>query len=105
MLLLVARANETGAPLFIPAAALAQSWRDGQVQVQLSRLLKSPVSEVVNLDEVTAREAGQWCGATGTTDVVDASVVLCAQSRSRRVVTSDPDDLRRLDRSLELIVV
>jgi len=44
-------------------------------------------------------------GATRTSDVIDASVVLCGKQRGHRVVTSDPNDLRRLDASLPLIVV
>jgi hypothetical protein len=52
-----------------------------------------------------ARAAGQLCGVSRTTDIVDASVVLCARAHSAKIVTSDPDDLRRLDRKAELIVV
>jgi hypothetical protein len=43
------------------------------------------------------------CGARGTSDVIDATVVLCARARGHRVVTSDPDDLRRLDSAIPLI--
>jgi hypothetical protein len=57
------------------------------------------------LSDRRARAAGQLCGATKTRDVIDASVVLCAKERGHRVVTSDPNDLRRLDASLPLIVV
>lgn len=60
---------------------------------------------MVALDDYGARGAGQLCGATGTTDVLDATVVLCAQARGGRVATSDPDDIRRLDPTLALIVV
>jgi hypothetical protein len=34
---------------------------------------------------------------------VDASVVLAAWSNGRVVITSDPDDIRRLDSSLTLV--
>lgn len=70
-----------------------------------ARLLASEAVEVVDLDDFGARAAGQLCGATGTSDVIDATVVRCAQARGRRVATSDPDDLRRIDSTLELIVV
>ena len=43
--------------------------------------------------------------ATGTSDVVDAHVVVCARRSAQRVVTSEPDDLSRLDPTLDLIVV
>jgi len=61
--------------------------------------------EVEILDDRRARAAGQLCGVKRTADVIDASVVLGARERGDRVVTSDPDDLGRLDATLELIVV
>jgi hypothetical protein len=51
------------------------------------------------------KKVGQLCGVRNTRDVVDASVVLCARTRKHRIVTSDPDDLRRLDANLELIEI
>jgi hypothetical protein len=41
--------------------------------------------------------------ASGTADVVDAHVVVCARRAGQRVATSDPDDLRRLDPSLDVV--
>jgi hypothetical protein len=41
-----------------------------------------------------AREAGRACGVAGTSDVVDAAVVVLGLARDDRVVTSDEDDLR-----------
>jgi len=38
-------------------------------------------------------------------DMVDAHVVLCARRTGQQVVTSDPDDLRRLDRRLKVVIV
>lgn len=60
---------------------------------------------VVPLDDFSAREAGQLLGVTGTTDVVDASVVRCARRRGLPVLTSVAGDLRRLDRTVRLIPV
>jgi hypothetical protein len=37
--------------------------------------------------------------------VIDASVVLCARARRHRIVTSDPDDLARLDPRAVLIAL
>lgn len=105
MLTLLTRANETGTRLAIPAGALAQAWRDGRQQARLAKLLKSPIVDVIELDEAGARGAGQLCGAVHTDDVVDASVVLCARQHRHPVITSDPDDLRRLDADLELVRV
>ena len=105
MVALVVRANRAGARLAVPAGALAQAWRDGRTQARLAKLIKSEIIELVNLDGPTARAAGQLCGNTGTNDVVDASVVLCARMRRHPVVTSDRSDLARLEPSLELVEV
>jgi len=102
---LIARARELHQPISVPAGVVGQVWRDGRRQVRLARLLGHESVEVVALDDHGARAAGQLCGATATADVIDASVVLAARSRGRRVATSDPDDLRRLDPELTLIVV
>jgi hypothetical protein len=102
---LVARARELDEPLSVPVGVIGQVWRDGRRQSRLARLLRSDAAEIVGLDDYGARAAGQLCGATGTADVIDATVVLCAQARGRRVATSDPDDICRLDPTLNLIIV
>ncbi|MGI8875268.1 MAG: PIN domain-containing protein [Egibacteraceae bacterium] len=98
----LAEALRRGAGIAVPAGALAQVWRDGRRQVLLARLLADDGVEVVPLDDLAAREAGQLCGVAGTADIVDASVVRCARTRGHVVLTSDPDDLRRLDATLPL---
>jgi hypothetical protein len=40
-----------------------------------------------------------------TTDVVDAHVVICARRADQQIVRPDPDDLRRLDRTIGLVAV
>ena len=106
MVLLVARAREAKVPLAVPAGALGQAWRDGRQQVRLARLLAATDGvQVVPLDARTAREAGQLCGATRTSDVIDASVVLCARARKHAIATSDAGDLRRLDAQIPLVEV
>ena len=94
-----------GARFAVPAAALAQAWRGAPRQARLARFLALPEVEVVPLDEPAARAVGVLCGAAQTADVVDAAVVLCARERQHRVVTSDPDDLGRLDPTLGLIAL
>lgn len=103
--ILLKRARDHRAEIVIPAGALAQAWRDGRRQARLAKLVGSAEVTLEPLDDLLARQAGQLCGVTGTRDVVDASVVLCARARNHSVVTSDPDDLRRLDSKLELIEV
>lgn len=102
---LVARALHHDDTLVVPAGVVGQVWRDGKRQVRLVRLLGSPVCEVVALNDSAARAAGQLCGASGTADVIDASVVVVARERDLRVVTSDPNDLRRLDPRLHVVTV
>lgn len=102
---IVARALEHGDPLVVPAGVVAQAWRDGRTQVRLSRLLGSPVCELVPLDDLAARSVGQLCGATGPDDITDAAVALTARQRGLRVITSDPDDIRRLDSRLDVVPI
>lgn len=102
---LIARSLAHEHPVAVPAGVVGQVWRDGGRQARLARLLGSERIEVEPLDDRRARAAGQLCGVTGTTDVVDASVVLCARAHRHRIATSDPDDLRRLDPTVLLISV
>ena len=99
------RSIDAGAPLVIPAGALAQAWRDGARQARMARLVHGLGTVVEPLNEPLAKAAGVLCGRSGTADVVDASVVLVAQRRKALVVTSDPADLRRLDPDLEVEAV
>lgn len=102
---LLARALEHGWALVVPAGVVGQVWRDGRRQARLARLLAADEVEIEVLDDRRAREAGQLCGVRGTADVIDASVVLGASARDHRIVTSDPEDLERLDPQADLIVV
>jgi hypothetical protein len=88
--------------LVIPAGALGQVWRGSPRQVALRALTKGPTTLVPALDHVLAEAAGVLCGRAGTSDVIDASVVLVARRERAVVVTSDVDDLRRLDPTLPL---
>jgi predicted nucleic acid-binding protein len=102
---IVARALEHRDVLVVPAGVIAQTWRDGARQARLARLLGSPICEIVALDDHAARRAGQLCGVAGTSDVIDASVAVVGRQRGLRVITSDPDDLRRLDPRLEVVAI
>lgn len=102
---LLARALERELAIVVPAGVIAQVWRDGRRQARLARFLGADEVELEPLDDRRARAAGQLCGVRRTTDIVDASVVLCARARRHRIVTSDPDDLARLNPAATLIVV
>lgn len=105
MVALVARALELKLKLWVPAGVVGQAWRNGRTQARLAQLLNSGLTVVVPLSDAHARAAGQLCGATRTRDVIDASVVLLARHHGVCAVTSDENDLSRLDPDLELVVV
>jgi predicted nucleic acid-binding protein len=93
---LVAEARRLDATLTVPAGCVAQVWRDPRRQVRLATFLRSANVAVVPLDDEEARRVGKLLASTGTTDVVDAHVALCAHRRGQVVLTSDTTDLRRL---------
>ena len=96
------QALASGAQLVIPAGVVAQVFRDRGRQVALRALLASATSRVPPLDQPLAEAAGILCGRSRTKDIVDASVVLVARRERASVVTSDVEDLRRLDPTLQL---
>ncbi len=100
---LVELALAHGAPLWTAGGVVAQVWRDGSRQVRLARLLGSGLVQVQPLDRDEAQATGVLCGEAGTRDVVDASVVLLARRHAAIIVTSDADDLRRLDPTARLV--
>ena len=102
---LLARAQETSARVTIPAPALAQAVRNPARQARLARLLRQPATDVGALDRVDATGVGRLLASSGTADVVDAHVVLCARRTGQAVATSDPDDLHHLDPTLTLVPV
>lgn len=102
---LIARVLERRESLAVPAGVVGQVWTDGRRQARLSRLLAASDVTIEPLDDRRAREAGQLCGIRATTDVIDASVVLCARRRGHRIATSDAADLARLDPTIDLIPV
>lgn len=105
MIALLDRALAQGRTIRVPAGVVGQTWRDGRVQVTLARFLRSEEVEIIPLDEQLARACGELCGATGCPDIIDASVVILARARQDPIVTSDPNDLRRLDPAADIISV
>jgi hypothetical protein len=99
---LVARALSQGARLAVPAGVVTQVWRDGARQARLATLLGAAGVDVVTLDDRGARAAGQLLGVSGTSDVVDATVVWCAR-RLDMTVVSDADDLRAIDPTVRVV--
>lgn len=104
---LLERIKGTGTKILVPAAVVAEVWRDGARQARIAKLLAATETEVVVLNEHRARAAGVLLGLAGADAVVDASVVVCARERGRDipVVTSDPVDLGKLDGSLTIVAI
>lgn len=102
---LLARAKERGGRVTIPATALAQAMRNPARQARLSRLIRQVGTDLIALDGPDATAVGLVLARTGTADIVDAHVVVCAQRTEQAVVTSDPGDLRRIAPSLTLMAV
>jgi len=105
VVVLLARARETGSHVIVPATALAQAVRQPERQVRLARLIRQPATDVVPLDRVDATNVGRLLAASRSSDIVDAHVVICARRTQQQVVTSDPDDLRLLDPGVRLITL
>ncbi len=105
LLVLLARAAERALRVTVPASALAQAIRNPARQVRLVRLIRQPGTDLMPLDGPDATSTGRLLAASGTSDIVDAHVAVCARRAGQAVVTSDPDDLRRLDPALPLVVV
>jgi len=102
---LLARADEIGARVTVPATALAQAVRAPTRQARLSRLIRQPTTRVEPLDALDATRVGVLLAASRSKDIADAHVVICARRHSDPIVTSDPEDLRRLDSQVRLITV
>jgi predicted nucleic acid-binding protein len=93
---------EVGAVPTTPAPVVAQVSRSAR-QVQLRRFLRG--CEIVAFAPQQAGEVGALLGKAGASDVVDAHVVVIAAATGSPVLTSDPDDLRRLSNHLPTPIV
>jgi hypothetical protein len=91
--------QQHGLELRTNAMVVAQVWRDRHGgQVNLARLLKTVDVRVVSQHD--GRDAGVLQAAAGTTDAIDATVVLLA-APGDRILTIDPSDITRLATAAE----
>jgi hypothetical protein len=87
-------AQQRGLELRSNAMVVAQVWRGRRGrQVNLARVLRAV--DVRSVSHSEGREAGALLAEAGTTDPIDATVVLLA-APGDRILTSDPEDLTRL---------
>jgi hypothetical protein len=105
VLVLIARAMESGMRVTVPATALAQAIRNPAKQARLSRLIRQPLAAVVPLDARHATGVGLLLAECGTSDIADAHVALCARNARQPILTSDPEDLARLAPDLRLVAL
>jgi hypothetical protein len=85
-----------GTPLTTTHPVVAQVWRDGARHARLARFLQSVV--VVPFDDGPA--VGNLLARSGTSDVVDAHLVVVAVRRSEPILTGDLHDLEPLTAAL-----
>jgi predicted nucleic acid-binding protein len=96
---LARRFAEDETPLVTSAGVVAQVWRGrSRAQVPIAFLLRR--TTVVDLTQPVAKVIGRMLGATRTKDPIDAHIVLLARERGWTVLSSDPEDLRRIDPTL-----
>lgn len=89
----------------VPAGVVAQVWRGSPRQHAIVKLLSTEAVRIHALTEAMAYRIGLLLASSGTSDVVDAHVALLGRSLAARVLTSDPDDLARLDPKLDVVRV
>ena len=83
-------------PLATTHPVVAQVWRDGARQARLARFLQAVV--VVSFDD--GPEVGNLLAHSGTSDVVDAHLVVVAARRGEPILTGDVHDLELLAAAL-----
>ena len=97
-------ARRRGGTICIPVEVVAQAWRSSR-QARLGRLLMSSGIDIAVMTLSVARSVGLMCAEADHHDVVDVHVVLCARQRHHAIVTSDPDDIARVDPTVPRILV
>jgi hypothetical protein len=78
----------------VPAVVVGQAWRDSRRQVRLGQFLAGCHVDPVGLE--VAKAAGILCGRAGTSDVVNATVVVMGAATGAVIWTSDPEDIKAL---------
>ncbi len=94
---IIKRAAERGDELHTTHPVLAQVWREPARQANLARALR--YFEAHALDD--SMTVGRRLKASATSDVVDAHLVVVAEQLGTFILTSDPDDMRKLNARFE----
>lgn len=78
----------------VPAPVVADAWRGGSRQANLTRLLA--LCTVEHMDADQAKRVGVLAGKSAHDDIVDVTVVEGALRRRDGVVTSNPTHIRMI---------
>ena len=89
-------ADRSETPLHTTHPVVAQVWRDGSRQARLAAFLKTLT--VHPFDD--GPSVGRLIALSGTSDVVDAHLVVLALRIGDDVLTGDPDDLTTINAPL-----
>lgn len=95
---LIKRAIERGEDLHTTHPVLARVWRDHPRQANLARAIRW--FDIHPLDESVA--VGRRLAASGTSDVVDAHLAVVAEGLGTFILTSDREDMSRLNARFEV---
>ena len=76
--------------------------RNPAKQVLVSRLIRQLGTDLVYLDGPDATVVGLLLAQSGTTDLADAHVIVCARRAVTTILTSDPENLRNLAPEIRL---
>lgn len=105
MLALLEASRRSSVSITVTAPVIAQAWREGRRQARLAAFLKQPTIEVIAFSHIDARAVGELAAISRHADVVDLHLALLARRRGQVIVTSDPEDIRRIDPGARIIVV
>jgi predicted nucleic acid-binding protein len=94
----------------VPRTVIAQVWRGTPAQTNVNRLIKAGRRRggPVIIDELTAdraKQIGVRIGQTSHPDIVDVHVAVVAAERGHAVLTSDDNDIARVDTDLVIVHV
>ncbi|MFT4217853.1 MAG: hypothetical protein QM619_11830 [Micropruina sp.] len=103
---LLTQARERRLSIVVPTPVVAQVVRSGGRPANLRRFLADATLRYVALDLAAALDVGALLEGSGSSDVIDGFVAVCARRLDGcPVVTTDPDHIARLDPTLPLIAV
>lgn len=87
-------ASQSGIDITVPTAVVAESWRGGSRSARTAGFLAGCIVEPLSFE--LAKLAGEAIASIRGATVVDAIVMASAAQRGDRVLTTDFDDLERL---------